>query len=145
MAAPSRALPWVLVDDVASAILGALGRTACIGKTYNLVRDCRLSIDAYVSALNARTARKVVYHQRSPAKTYAVEKFKSQVKRLLGRPGVGPRLTDLKNRTMNASWDTAEARQDLNWQPVSDVGWILSEIIRVRRISPSANLSFRSG
>jgi hypothetical protein len=39
---------------------------------------------------------------------------------------------------MNASWDTAEARQDLNWQPVSDVGWILSEIIRVRRISPSA-------
>ena len=49
MAASSRALPWVLVDDVASAILGALGRTACIDKTYNLVSDCRLSIDAYVS------------------------------------------------------------------------------------------------
>ena len=126
------ALPLVLVDDVADAIVKAMTAIGIVGRCYNLVGDVRLSARAYVEALGAALGRPLRYHPQSVGKLFAVEYAKWGVKRLTGRANVPlPSLHDLRSRGLPAKFDCADAKRDLDWRPVADRERFLAEGIAI--------------
>ncbi|MBN9534775.1 MAG: NAD-dependent epimerase/dehydratase family protein [Alphaproteobacteria bacterium] len=114
------ALPLILVEDVASAIVKAADATAIDGKTYNLVGDVRLSAREYIEELAQATGRPLRYHPQSVLKLYAIETAKTVIKKLTGRTDPWPALRDLRSRGMPAAFDCAAAKRELGWVPTSD-------------------------
>lgn len=114
------ALPLILVEDVAAAVVKAADATAIDGKAYNLVGDVRLSAREYIEELAQITGRPLRYHPQSVLKLYAIETAKAVIKKLTGRTDPWPALRDLKSRGMPAVFDCADAKRDLGWVPASD-------------------------
>ncbi len=113
-------LPFVLVEDVAQAIVNAIDRNTVIGKTYNLTGDVCLTASEYVAELARATQRPLRYHPQNVLKLQAVELGKWLIKRLSGRRVALPSYRDLKSRGMAAHFDNREAKRDLDWTPVAD-------------------------
>jgi nucleoside-diphosphate-sugar epimerase len=119
----SRELPFVLVDDVASAFLSAIKCeiNEVAGKKFNVVGDVRLSADEYVDALRRESHRDFrVQRQSVPAWT-TIEFMKWMVK-LLARKPENTRLTwrEVAYRTAAARFDCEQTKRVLRWQPTSD-------------------------
>lgn len=112
-------LPFVLVEDVASAIQQALESDLEPGLAFNLVGDVRLSAREYVAELGRALGRPLTFHPQSVYKLETVEAGKWLVKRAIGRAAAFPDLRDLKSRGMTARFDTRAAQERLDWQPVS--------------------------
>ncbi|MEQ9641984.1 MAG: NAD-dependent epimerase/dehydratase family protein [Alphaproteobacteria bacterium] len=115
-------LPFVLVEDVAAAVAGALNNAdAANGKAYNLVGDVRLSARAYVEALGKALRRPLRFHGHSVGWLQSTEVFKWLVKQAIGRRDAPyPSIADLRSRGLMARFDCADAKRDLGWSPVSD-------------------------
>lgn len=114
------ALPLVLVEDVASAIVNALDAEGIEGKSYNLVGDVRLTAREYIDHLAKATQRPLRYHPQSVLKLYAIEMGKAAIKKATGRKDPWPSLRDLKSRGLPAKFDCSAACRDLSWSPVGD-------------------------
>jgi nucleoside-diphosphate-sugar epimerase len=113
-------LPFVLVDDVAKAIVAACMRPSAIGKSFNLVGDFRPSARDYLSELGGVLQRPLRFHAKSPYGLYLNELAKWGVKRLGGRNVPLPALRDIVSRGLRASFDCSDAKSELGWKPVSD-------------------------
>jgi predicted dehydrogenase/nucleoside-diphosphate-sugar epimerase len=113
-------LPFVLVDDVAKAILLACTAPGIEGKTYNLAGDVRLSGREYITALARALERPLRYHPQSPTLLWAEDVAKWGVKRATGRSVPLPSRRDFLSRGMRAEFDCSAAKRDLGWQPVAD-------------------------
>jgi predicted dehydrogenase/nucleoside-diphosphate-sugar epimerase len=113
-------LPFVLVDDVADAIVRALEAPSAVGRTYNLVGNVQLTAREYVAELARALDRPLEYHPQSLAKLYAVELSKWMVKRAIGRRDESISYRDLRSRGLVSRFDCTDAERDLGWQPVSD-------------------------
>ncbi len=124
-------LPFVLVEDVADAILLACDRPGIEGRSYNLVGGVRLSARAYLAALAEAQARPHRFHPQSPGRLWATELGKWLVKRGAGRRTRLPSLHDLRSRGLRAGFDVSDAERDLGWQPVGDRERFLERAIRV--------------
>ena len=112
-------LPFVLVDDVADAIILALNRPA-EGKSYNLVGDVRPNARDYLAELARRLHRPLRFHGKHPYSLYASEVGKWCVKRIGGRKIPMPSLRDILSRGLKAPFDCSDAKSELGWRPVSD-------------------------
>lgn len=115
-------LPFVLVEDVADAIVRACTADGVDGKCYNLVGEVEMSAQAYVTALAQALHRPIRFHPQSVAWFQAGEIFKWLVKRAGGRKVGFPSYRDLKSRGMVSRFDVSDAKHDLGWEPVSDRG-----------------------
>lgn len=127
-------LPFVLVEDVASAIIAALDAPLdeVTSKAFNLAGDVRWSARQYTQELASATGRPLKFHSSSVWRLYADEWLKWAVKKVAGRRGVArPSLRDLKSRGMVAVIDTAEEKRILRWRPCDDEGQF-----RARAIMP---------
>jgi predicted dehydrogenase/nucleoside-diphosphate-sugar epimerase len=114
-------LPFVLVDDVVSAFVAAVGRPELAGQSFNLVGDVRLSAKEYVEALREASGRDIRLHSQAIAKWYGVELAKWMVKTVARKPeNVFPNYRDLASRSLRSPFDCTRAKQILNWTPVSD-------------------------
>lgn len=113
-------LPFVLVDDVASAIIGAMEATGVEGKAYNIVGDVRPHARRYIETLADVLGRPLRYHGQSVHRLYAVEWAKWILKRLGGRNVPLPSKRDLASRGLFAQFDCRIEQRDLGWQPVAD-------------------------
>jgi predicted dehydrogenase/nucleoside-diphosphate-sugar epimerase len=113
-------LPFVLVEDVAAAILLATRAEGIEGRCYNLVGDVRPSAREYIAALGAALHRPLRFHPQSPLALWAGELGKWAIKRAGGRRPPVPSLRDLLSRGMKAPFDCTDAKRDLGWQPVAD-------------------------
>ena len=113
-------LPFVLVEDVAAAILLAARAEGVEGRCYNLVGDVRPSAREYIAALGAALHRPLRFHPQSPLALWATELGKWGIKRAGGRRSPVPSLRDLLSRGMKAPFDCTDAKRDLGWQPVAD-------------------------
>lgn len=113
-------LAFVLVEDVASAILGAAEAPGIEGHCYNLVGDVRPSAREFIAALGKVTHRPLRFHPQSPLRLWAAEFGKWGVKRAGGRTPPLPSLRDLLSRGMRATFDCSDAKRDLGWRPVMD-------------------------
>ena len=126
------ALPLVLADDVADAIVKAMVAAGIAGRCYNIVGDVRLTARDYIDALAMALRRPLHYHPQSVGKLFAIEWVKWGVKRLSGRRDVAlPSLRDLRSRGLPAAFDCCDAKRDLGWQPVVDHGRFLADGIAV--------------
>lgn len=113
-------LPFVLVEDVADAILRACDADGIVGRGYNLVGDVRWTARAYIAALAAALERPLRFHPQSPTRLWLVECGKYLIKRATGRAAAVPSRRDFLSRGMRARFDCADAQRDLGWRPVAD-------------------------
>ncbi|MDQ2804731.1 MAG: oxidoreductase, partial [Pseudomonadota bacterium] len=113
-------LPFVLVEDVAAAILSAIRAEGLEGRAYNLVGDILPSAREYVAAIAAATERPLRFHPQDPTRLWAAELGKWTIKRLGGRRAPIPARRDIVSRGLRAAFDCGDAKRDLGWQPVAD-------------------------
>jgi nucleoside-diphosphate-sugar epimerase/predicted dehydrogenase len=113
-------LPFVLVEDVADAIMLASRADGIDGRCYNLVGDVRMTARDYIAALGKAMQRPLRFHPQSADMLWLREYAKYLVKRLTGRAGPPPSRRDLLSRGLTATFDCDDARRDLGWRPVSD-------------------------
>jgi nucleoside-diphosphate-sugar epimerase/predicted dehydrogenase len=130
-------LPFILVEDVADAILRAASAPGIEGRCYNLVGDVRLSARDYTAALANALARPLQYHPQSANFLWAEDTGKWLVKRATGRNVPAPSVRDFLSRGMMAAFDTADAKRDLNWTPIADPARFIDRAIRIHTSSPS--------
>ena len=113
-------LPFVLVDDVADAIVAACTRQIADGRSYNLVGDVRPTARDYLAELARTLHRPLRFHPKSPQGLYLNELGKWCVKRLGGRQVAPPSLRDIRSRGLMAEFDCSDVKRDLGWHPVAD-------------------------
>jgi nucleoside-diphosphate-sugar epimerase len=113
-------LPFVLADDVAAAILGALRAQEAVGRCYNLVGDVRPTAREYLAWLAEASRRPLRFHPKFPAMLLAEEGAKWLLKRAGGRRSPPPSRRDLLSRGLRAPFDCSDAKRDLGWVPLAD-------------------------
>ncbi len=131
-------LPFVLVEDVADAILKALGAEGVEGKCYNIVGDVRPDARRYIRSLAEAVGRPLCYHGQSVNRLYAVEWAKWVLKRLGGRKVPPPSLRDLRSRGLFARFDCTTEERDLNWQSQADEARFEARAIDIFKPQPPA-------
>jgi predicted dehydrogenase/nucleoside-diphosphate-sugar epimerase len=114
-------MPFVLVDDVADAIVRALLTTRTLQRTYNVVGDVHLTAREYFKELARALRRPLKFHPQSPMSLWLKETGKWAVKRLTGRKNARPTLHDFRSRTLVARFDCSDVKSDLEWVPEADV------------------------
>ncbi len=124
-------LPFVLAEDVASAVLLAAKREGINGRCYNLAGDVRLSAREYVEALAHEMQRPLVFHPQSPDMMYMSELMKWAIKRIGGRKVPLPSRRDLLSRTLAAALECSDAKADLGWVPAADRDYFLAQAVRI--------------
>jgi nucleoside-diphosphate-sugar epimerase/predicted dehydrogenase len=124
-------LPFVLVDDVAAAILGAVDAPGIEGRCYNLVGDVRPTARTYIADLAAALHRPLRYHPQSATGLWLEDMGKWLIKRATGRAVPRPSRRDFLSRGMTASFDCSDARRDLGWQPTADAGKFRHDAIAI--------------
>ncbi len=113
-------LPFVLVEDVADAIVCAVRAEGIDGHCYNLVGDVRLNAREYIAALAEAMRRPLKFHPQSVNLLMTQEYGKYLIKRATGRAGAPPSRRDLLSRGLTATFDCGDAKRDLGWSPVAD-------------------------
>ena len=113
-------LPFVLVEDVASAIVRACVAEGIEGRCYNIVGEVRPSARAYLADMGQALGRPLRFHPQSPTGLWLVDVAKWLVKRATGRAVAMPAKRDFLSRGMAAPFDVSDAKRDLGWQPVAD-------------------------
>jgi predicted dehydrogenase/nucleoside-diphosphate-sugar epimerase len=127
-------LPFVLAEDVASAIAGACAAAEAIdGNCYNLVGDVRPSARVYTEWLARALGRPLRYHPQSPRFLWLEDSGKWLIKRAAGRKVAAPAMRDFLSRGLRATFDCADARRDLGWAPVADEAVFIARAIDVHR------------
>lgn len=119
----SNPLPFVLAEDVASAILAAwrAPSSAVAGKSFNIVGEVRWSARQYLEALAAASARPLRFHPSAAMRLYAEEALKYGVKRMAGRGNAAaPSLRDIRSRGMAAAFAVDSEKALLDWRPCAD-------------------------
>jgi nucleoside-diphosphate-sugar epimerase len=115
------ALPFVLAEDVASAIHHAIDAEGVVGRCYNIVGDVRFTAREYTAELARVLGRPLVFHPRPVVWLQLVEIGKWLIKLAIGRSeNPFPSYRDLASRGMKARFDCSDAKSDLNWTPVND-------------------------
>ncbi len=116
-------LPFVLGEDVASAILRSLDVPVerIAGKALNIVGDVRWSARKYMDELASATGRPLYFHPKGEASLAGMEWLKWAAKRASGRKNVPtPSKRDLRSRGMLSAIDTQVEKELLGWEPVAD-------------------------
>jgi predicted dehydrogenase/nucleoside-diphosphate-sugar epimerase len=113
-------LPFVLVEDVADAVLRAAQVPGIEGRCYNLVGDVRPDARSFVADLARALQRPLRYHPQSPTWLWLEDCGKWLIKRAAGRQGPAPSRRDFLSRGLCARFDCSDAKRDLGWRPEAD-------------------------
>jgi predicted dehydrogenase/nucleoside-diphosphate-sugar epimerase len=119
----SNALPFVLVADVAAALVRGLQIESIEGRSYNLVDLPLLTARDYLDEVQRRTGMRLSVHYRPIWRFYMTDLSKWIVKVVVGHPDRVriPSYLDWESRTQKAVFDCTRARRELNWAPASDI------------------------
>ncbi|MEM9013869.1 MAG: NAD-dependent epimerase/dehydratase family protein [Pseudomonadota bacterium] len=132
-------LPFVLVEDVAAAIIAALNvpLNDVAGHAFNLVGDIRWTARQYMLALRKATARPLQFHPTSTWRLFATESAKYAAKTIAGRKdNLSPSWRDLKSRGMAATFDTQTEKKVLNWRPCENEKEFHRKAIEINQAAP---------
>src|SRR5262249_48599739 len=114
-------LPFVLAQDVAAALVLALGRTDLAGKSLNLGGAVRPSAREYVRIVEEKSGRLIRLHRQAIWYWFAVDLFKWAIKLAARKPGNRfPSYRDLASLSLAAAFDTRRTQDALGWRPVAD-------------------------
>jgi predicted dehydrogenase/nucleoside-diphosphate-sugar epimerase len=130
-------VPFVLVDDVADAMVKALALKGPGFRSFNLAGDVRLTAREYVKLLADFTGRNFQFFPRSLWLSQVVEIVKWMVKRAIIRTDAAfPSYHDLLSRTFRAPLDCSKAKAALNWSPVADENEFIRQAIHLAVAKP---------
>ena len=115
-------LPFVLVGDVADAMVKTMLTDGIEGRSYNLVDTPLLSARDYLAVFEECTCWELQKRSTPIWRFYAVDMVKWIAKAILRHPGRDrvPSYRDWQSRTQRAEFDCSRARRELDWQPCSD-------------------------
>jgi nucleoside-diphosphate-sugar epimerase len=125
-------LPFVLVEDVARALVTALNTEGIEGESFNLVANTQLSALDYLQALEKCTGFEF---QKIPTplwKLYLLDLAKWVIKRATRHPDHRlPSYRDWVTRTQRSRYDCSKARKYLNWNPTDARAEIIEKGIQL--------------
>jgi predicted dehydrogenase/putative NADH-flavin reductase len=112
-------LPFVLVEDVAAALVGMIEVPGIEGRAYNLADQPLLSARDYLVELERASGLKLDVRYQPTWKLYAADMAKWVVKRAVGHPdGIRvPSFRDWDSRRQVAVFEATAARRDIGWKP----------------------------
>lgn len=115
-------LPFVLIDDVAEALVTMATHDAAVGQSFNLVGEPMLTARDYFDAIHRRLGARIRVAPGNLTVFWAADAVKSLLKKhALRRSGViRPSLKDWKSRAHLSPFDNAQAKRVLDWQPEAD-------------------------
>ncbi|MGX4770525.1 NAD-dependent epimerase/dehydratase family protein [Bradyrhizobium guangdongense] len=113
-------LPFVLVEDVASALVRMIEVPGIDGRSYNLSDRPLLSAREYLVALERASGLRLDIRYKPIWKLYLADVAKWLVKTAVGHPDRVrvPSYRDWDSRRQVAIFDAKGAMRDLNWKPV---------------------------
>jgi len=124
-------LPFVLVSDVAAAMVAVLRIEGIDGESYNLIGDVRLTAHEYLDALERVTGVRIERVSTPLWRFHAEALAKWSIKRAAGRREPRPRYRDAASRSSISHFDASKARAGLCWQPVRDRETFVREGIEI--------------
>ncbi|SDJ63962.1 MULTISPECIES: Gfo/Idh/MocA family oxidoreductase [Bradyrhizobium] len=126
-------LPFVLVTDVAAALVKSIQVPGIEGKSYNLIDEPLLSARDYLQELEQRGDLTLSVIYQPIWKFYLADLAKWAIKVLVKHPDRfrKPSYADWESRTQKAYFDCARTRTELDWNPASDRKRMFDEGIRV--------------
>lgn len=114
-------LPFVLVSDVASAVIAALKAGDHIhGRSDNIVGQVSMNAIDYLAELRRVIGRPLQFHPQNVWWQQVAELIKWGIKSAGGKRAPLPSMRDLQSRGMTARFDLSETIQILDWQPNAD-------------------------
>jgi predicted dehydrogenase/nucleoside-diphosphate-sugar epimerase len=115
-------LPFVLVEDVAAALVRGIQVAGIEGRSYNLIDVPLLTARDYLDELQRRSRLKLTVHYRPMWRFYMTDLSKWLVKLAVRHPDRIriPSFRDWESRTQKAHFDCRRARAELGWVPASD-------------------------
>jgi predicted dehydrogenase/nucleoside-diphosphate-sugar epimerase len=126
-------LPFVLVGDVASALVKAMDIPAIEGRSFNLIDVPLLTANEYLDELQRITGQKLHVYHRPIWRFYLGDMTKWLVKLGVGHPDRArvPSYYDWESRTQKAYFNCDSTRRDLSWRSASDRKLMVDEGIAV--------------
>ena len=123
-------LPFVLVQDVAQALVACMTTPNIEGRSFNLAGDVFLTAREFVRLTGERARRRFRFYPQSLLKMQLVEVCKWMLKVAAGKPeNPYPSFYDLKSRSLKTRFDCTAAKQVLGWQPNADLEVFIKEAI----------------
>jgi nucleoside-diphosphate-sugar epimerase len=118
----NKTLPFVLVEDVAAALLRGMQVAGIEGRSYNLIDVPLLTARDYLNELQRCSRLRLTVHYRPIWRLYASDLAKWLVKLAVRHPDRIriPSYRDWESRTQKAHFDCSRARADLGWAPASN-------------------------
>jgi predicted dehydrogenase/nucleoside-diphosphate-sugar epimerase len=125
-------LPFVLVRDVAAALVRGMLVPGIEGRTYNLVDLPLLTAREYLEELQRRSGVTIDVRHRAIFRFYLTDLSKWLVKLAVHHPDWAriPSYRDWESRTQKAIFDCSRARSELDWSPASDRQRMIDEGIQ---------------
>lgn len=120
-------LPFVLVEDVATALINMLESPNAVGEDYNLVGDPLLDARQYIASYEAALHCRVQTYQRAIWRYFMWDCLKNLIK-IIARPSDArmPSYRDWKSRSYSARYDNTKAKGQLNWRPAQGVDTLVA-------------------
>ena len=124
-------MPFVLVQDVADAMVRAMDAPAIEGKAFNLAGDVFLSAREYVQIVAERSLRDFRFYPRNLKMSGLLEACKSLIKRpVTGKPVANQmHYRDMISSAMVTQIDNSASKRLLAWQPNSSRDFFIQEAI----------------
>ena len=122
-------LPFVLVTDVAAALVRGIRVPGIEGRSYNLVDDPLLTARDYVNELERRSEMTFGIYYRPIWRFYLTDLVRWLAKMAIRQPGRSriPSYFDWESRTQKAHFENKCARTELGWEPASNRQRLLDE------------------
>ena len=122
-------LPFVLVTDVAAALVRGIQTPGIEGRSYNLVDDPILTARDYLDELQRRSDMVFKIYYRPIWRFYLADLIRWLGKMAIRHPGRYrvPSYFDWESRTQKAHFENKRARTDLRWKPASNRQRLLDE------------------
>lgn len=126
-------LPFVLVSDVAAALVLAIKVPGIEGESYNVIDEPILTARDYLRDLQERGDMKLAVQYQPIYKFYLADLAKWAIKALVRHPDRirVPSYADWESRTQKAFFDCTRARRVLGWTPASNSKQMLDEGVGV--------------
>jgi nucleoside-diphosphate-sugar epimerase len=113
-------LPLVLVDDVADALVLALGKEGIEGQKFLLTDTPLISGREYVDIVSKISGTKIRAEVTPIWKYFAVDIFKEAAKHLIKHPNrKTPSYRDWDSRSHRAQYDNTKTIKMLGWKPAA--------------------------
>jgi predicted dehydrogenase/nucleoside-diphosphate-sugar epimerase len=133
------ALPLVVVDDVAEALLLSLDAPGVTGQTLLVTGPPLMSARDYVSAVEACMQARIDARSRSAWRNWAADMIKELAKNAVRHPNRRwPSLHDWQCTSHRARYDSRMTEQALGWHPIND-----REELKVRGIAQAVEWFMR--